>query len=80
MKSKDIRVIIPALNEQNAIGHVIEEIPKDWVSEIIVVDNGSSDQTFATAQELGVIVLKESKRGYGWALSLIHISEPTRPY
>ena len=56
MKSKDIRVIIPALNEQNAIGHVIEEIPKDWISEIIVVDNGSSDQTFATAQELGVTV------------------------
>ena len=67
MNSEDIRVIIPALNEQNAIGHVIEEIPKDWITEIIVVDNGSTDQTFTTAQELGVIVLKESKRGYGWA-------------
>ena len=67
MNSKDIRVIIPALNEQNAIGHVIEEIPKDWITEIIVVDNGSTDQTFTIAQELGVIVLKESKRGYGWA-------------
>ena len=77
MKSKDIRVIIPALNEQNAIGHVIEEIPKDWVSEIIVVDNGSSDQTFATAQELGVIVLKEPKRGYGWAClkAIDHLSK-----
>ena len=31
------------------------------------MDNGSSDQTFATAQELGVTVLKEPNRGYGWA-------------
>ena len=77
MKSKDIRVIIPALNEQNAIGHVIEEIPKDWVSEIIVVDNGSSDQTFSTAQKLGVVVLKEPKRGYGWAClkAIDHLSK-----
>tara|TARA_B100000900_G_scaffold273541_1_gene233685 strand:- start:963 stop:1655 length:693 start_codon:yes stop_codon:yes gene_type:complete len=77
LKSKDIRVIIPALNEQDAIGHVIEEIPKDWISEIIVVDNGSSDQTFATAQELGVKVLKESKRGYGWAClkAIDHLSK-----
>jgi len=77
LKSKDIRVIIPALNEQDSIGHVIEEIPKDWISEIIVVDNGSSDQTFATAQELGVKVLKESKRGYGWAClkAIDHLSK-----
>ena len=77
MKSKDIRVIIPALNEQNAIGHVIKEIPKDWVSEIVVVDNGSSDQTFATAQKLGVVVLKEPKRGYGWAClkAIDHLSK-----
>tara|TARA_B100001057_G_scaffold313236_1_gene313385 strand:- start:92 stop:784 length:693 start_codon:yes stop_codon:yes gene_type:complete len=77
LKSKDIRVIIPALNEQDAIGRVIEEIPKDWISEIIVVDNGSSDKTFATAQELGVKVLKESKRGYGWAClkAIDHLSK-----
>ena len=67
MKSLDIRVIIPAFNEQNAVGRVIKEIPKEWVNEIIVVDNGSSDHTFATAQRLGVTSLKESKRGYGWA-------------
>ena len=67
MKSPDIRVIIPAFNEQNAVGHVIKEIPKDWITEIIVVDNGSSDHTFVTAQKLGATSLKESKRGYGWA-------------
>jgi|TARA_B110000046_G_scaffold11020_1_gene10968 glycosyltransferase involved in cell wall biosynthesis len=67
LKSPDIRVIIPAFNEQNAIGQVIKEIPKDWVTEIIVVDNGSSDHTFETAQKLGVVALRESRRGYGWA-------------
>jgi len=83
LNSKDIRVIIPALNEQNAIGHVIEEIPKDWITEIIVVDNGSTDQTFTTAQELGVIVLKEPKRGYGWAClkAIDHLSNSNlKPY
>ena len=39
----DVRVIIPAFNEQNAVGMVIDEIPQDWVCEIIVVDNASSD-------------------------------------
>ena len=67
MKYQDIRVIIPAFNEQNAIGRVIKEIPKDWVTEIIVVDNGSLDQTYAIAKKLGVVTLKETKRGYGWA-------------
>ena len=67
MKPQDIRVIIPAFNEQNSIGHVINEIPKDWVKEIIVVDNGSTDQTLAIAQKLGVVALKESRRGYGRA-------------
>ncbi|MEM6738397.1 MAG: glycosyltransferase, partial [Bacteroidota bacterium] len=46
MTKSDIRVIIPAFNEQNAVGLVIDEIPKDLVSEIIVVDNGSTDDTF----------------------------------
>ena len=81
MKAPDIRVIIPAFNEQNAVGHVIKEIPKDWVNEIIVVDNGSSDHTFTTAQKLGATSLKESKRGYGWAclkgINYLSKSDPT---
>ncbi len=65
--STDIRVIIPAFNEQNAVGLVVEEIPKDWVTEIIVVDNGSHDDTFEQAKSKGATALKESKRGYGQA-------------
>ncbi|MEM6831666.1 MAG: glycosyltransferase family 2 protein [Bacteroidota bacterium] len=58
-------MIIPAFNEQNAVGLVIDEIPKELVSEIIVVDNGSTDNTFEQAQSRGATTLKESNRGYG---------------
>ncbi|MEP0368529.1 MAG: glycosyltransferase family 2 protein [Cyclobacteriaceae bacterium] len=67
MTDKDIRVIIPAFNEQNAVGLVVEEIPKKWVTEVIVVDNGSSDDTFETAKTKGATALKEPKKGYGQA-------------
>lgn len=60
-----IRVIIPALNEQNAVGKVIADLPKSMVREIIVVDNGSSDNTPEAASKAGATVLKESRKGYG---------------
>ena len=40
-----IKVIIPAFNEENGVGQVIMEIPKDIVNEIVVVNNASTDQT-----------------------------------
>lgn len=67
MKDTDIRVIIPAFNEQNAVGLVIEEIPKQWVREIIVIDNGSQDNTFEVAKEKGATALQEHIKGYGKA-------------
>lgn len=64
-----IFVIIPAINEEQSIGKVINDIPlyNDYgkVNEIIVVDNGSSDGTAAAAERAGATVLKEHKRGYG---------------
>lgn len=62
-----IVVIIPALNEEDSIGKVVNEIPKDNVLAILVCNNGSSDQTEEVAKKAGAIVLNESKPGYGWA-------------
>ncbi|MEM9001126.1 MAG: glycosyltransferase family 2 protein [Bacteroidota bacterium] len=61
-----IKVIIPAFNEADSIGKVIADIPKS-VSEIIVVNNDSSDDTFENAEKAGATVLNESQKGYGHA-------------
>ena len=63
----DITVIIPAFNEEKAIGKVIREIPKDLVTEIIVVNNNSDDNTKKVALSEGATVIDEPKRGYGQA-------------
>lgn len=62
-----IKVIIPAFNEENGVGQVIQEIPKDLVHEIIVVNNASTDETERVATENGATVLKEPRPGYGRA-------------
>ncbi len=62
-----IRVIIPAHNEEQSIGKVIQDIPKDLVKEIIVCNNRSSDQTKYVAKENGATVLNEDQMGYGYA-------------
>ena len=59
-----IKVIIPAYNEQESIGLVIQDIP-DSVHEIIVVNNNSSDATAKNAEEAGATVLSEPQPGYG---------------
>ena len=62
-----IYVIIPAFNEQNAVCNVLAEIPKDLVTEIIVVNNGSTDNTVEQARSCGATVLDEHSKGYGYA-------------
>jgi glycosyltransferase involved in cell wall biosynthesis len=62
-----ICVIIPAFNEENGVGKVIEEIPKHLVSEIIVVNNASTDNTEQVALQKGATVLREPVAGYGRA-------------
>jgi glycosyltransferase involved in cell wall biosynthesis len=63
---QSVGVIIPALNEEQAIGKVISCIP-DWVDRIVVVDNGSTDRTSAVARSAGSLVVSESSQGYGGA-------------
>ena len=61
-----IKVIIPAYNEADSIGKVIHELPKS-VSEVIVVNNNSTDNTVRNAQDAGATVLTEKRKGYGYA-------------
>jgi glycosyltransferase involved in cell wall biosynthesis len=61
-----VAVIIPALNEEAAIGGVVAAIPA-WVDDIVVVDNGSTDATAAIARDRGARVIWEPQRGYGAA-------------
>jgi glycosyltransferase involved in cell wall biosynthesis len=63
----DVAVIIPALNEEEAIGQVIAELPAGLASDVIVVDNGSTDGTASAAQAAGARVVSEPRRGYGSA-------------
>lgn len=61
-----IKVIIPAYNEQDSIANVINDIPKN-VDEIIVISNNSTDNTEINAKNAGATVLKENRKGYGFA-------------
>lgn len=62
-----ISVIIPAFNEEESIGHVLDDLPQDKLIEVIVVNNASSDDTSRVAKEHGARVVDEVRRGYGSA-------------
>jgi glycosyltransferase involved in cell wall biosynthesis len=62
-----VTVIIPCLNEEEAIGPVVREVLAQGVAEVIVVDNGSTDRTAAVAREAGARVVPQPERGYGRA-------------
>ncbi len=61
-----VKVIIPARNEEQALGKVLSEIP-EIVSEIIVADNGSTDGTADVAHAHGAVVIHVPEPGYGRA-------------
>ncbi len=62
-----IAVIIPALDEERSIAKVVADIPRDLVTEILVVDNGSKDDTARVAATAGARVIFEPSAGYGQA-------------
>jgi hypothetical protein len=66
MSRARVVVVIPALDEEQAIGAVVREIPP-VVDEVIVVDNGSRDRTAERAAAAGARVVCEPRRGYGRA-------------
>jgi glycosyltransferase involved in cell wall biosynthesis len=62
-----VAVVIPAVDEEEALPHVLREIPAAAVDEVIVVDNGSRDGTAEVARAAGARVVREPRRGYGHA-------------
>ncbi len=63
-KSQRITVIIPCLNEEQGIERVLRRMP-EFVDQVIVVDNGSTDRTSEVARSFGAEVIREPVRGYG---------------
>ncbi|MFC1848809.1 glycosyltransferase family 2 protein [candidate division CSSED10-310 bacterium] len=61
-----ITVVIPCYNEEKGIGKVLEKIP-DFVDEIIVINNNSTDRTAEIARNAGARVIDEPQQGYGRA-------------
>jgi len=58
-------LIIPALNEEGAIGQVLDEVPEGLFATVIVADNGSIDKTAVVAAAHGAQVVHEPTHGYG---------------
>lgn len=65
-KENKISVVIPCYNEEEGVAQVIRSLP-DFIDEVVVVDNNSTDRTAEVARELGARVVFEKKKGYGAA-------------
>src|ERR1700704_3693682 len=62
-----VALVIPTLNEEEAIGGVIAAVPLGAVDDIIVVDSGSTDRTVERARAAGARIVSLCERGYGRA-------------
>ena len=62
-----VTLIIPALNEADCLPSLLAEVPVHLLHQLIVVDNGSTDQTAEVARKAGARVVSEPRRGYGFA-------------
>jgi len=66
MAEQRVTVLIPALNEADSLPMVLGQLPS-FVS-VVVIDNGSTDNTADVAKQNGAVVVSESQRGYGSAI------------
>jgi len=66
LEGDKISVVIPCYNEEGGISDMLKNRP-DFVDEIVVVDNASTDATADVAKRHGAVVVYEPRRGYGSA-------------
>jgi len=66
-KGKKVSVAMPAYNEEDAIVQVINDFNKEFVDEVIVCDNNSTDGTAELAKQAGAKVVYENRQGQGYA-------------
>ncbi|MGQ9471132.1 MAG: glycosyltransferase family 2 protein [Candidatus Aminicenantales bacterium] len=65
-RKKKVIVIMPAYNAEKTLERTVADIPKEWVDEIILVDDASQDGTVELARKLGLkVFVHEKNRGYG---------------
>ncbi|MDD8027380.1 MAG: glycosyltransferase family 2 protein [Acidobacteriota bacterium] len=65
-RGRKVTVIMPAYNAEKTLKRTLDDIPMDWVDEIILVDDHSRDRTVELARELGLeVFVHPENRGYG---------------
>ena len=65
-EKQKVIVVLPAYNAAKTLERTVADIPRDIVDEIILVDDGSNDETIFLAKSLGLVVIKhEINKGYG---------------
>ena len=63
---KRVVVVMPAYNAERTLEQTVAEVPRDYVDQIVLVDDGSHDGTVARARALGLhTVVHPKNRGYG---------------
>lgn len=67
MKQLRVALVMPVLDEAAALPSVLAELPRELIDDLVVVDNGSLDQSAEVARALGARVVSEPRRGYGAA-------------
>lgn len=65
-KNQKVIAVLPAYNAEYTLEQTVKEIPREWVDEILLVDDASQDETWRVAQQLGVATVRHPEnRGYG---------------
>lgn len=65
-RAKKIVVVMPAYNAERTLERTLDDIPREWVDDIILVDDASRDGTVALARKLGLrVFVHDENRGYG---------------